>query len=375
MNVYRELQQHLDKMPVGFPATKSGVEIRILKHIFTPEQAKIATKLTFSYEPLETIYERVDKSKMSIKELKRILDDTVKKGGIHYIIIGDEKHYANAPLVLGMYEYQIHKLTKDFIKDMLDYNTEAFGLELFSTGVTQFRIIPVEESMTRKQPLIHYENLREIIKNIEGPITIQECICRQARDLVGEPCKKTSSREACMGFGHLTQLYIDQGWGRSVTKEEALEILRQNEKDGLVLMPGNSQKPGFICSCCGCCCGMLSNIKQMPSPVDFFITNHHAVVDPQLCTACETCIERCQLDALKIVEGVSTVDLNRCIGCGNCVITCPAEAIQLQENEKKAVPPETTDDLWAEIKEKKDRIIRAKERTEERRRKREEKKK
>ena len=37
--LYRKLQQHLDRMPVGFPATESGVEIRILRQLFTPEEA------------------------------------------------------------------------------------------------------------------------------------------------------------------------------------------------------------------------------------------------------------------------------------------------------------------------------------------------
>ncbi|MFX1340874.1 MAG: hypothetical protein ACFFDK_19850 [Promethearchaeota archaeon] len=55
LDVYRELQQHLDKFPVGFPATESGAEIRILKHLFTPEEAKIATRLNDKFEPVDNI--------------------------------------------------------------------------------------------------------------------------------------------------------------------------------------------------------------------------------------------------------------------------------------------------------------------------------
>ena len=58
LDVYRELQQHLDKFAIGFPATESGVEIRILKHLFSPDEAKLATKLDDKYEPLEAVYER-----------------------------------------------------------------------------------------------------------------------------------------------------------------------------------------------------------------------------------------------------------------------------------------------------------------------------
>ncbi|MBW1778832.1 MAG: 4Fe-4S ferredoxin, partial [Deltaproteobacteria bacterium] len=57
-SIYIRLQRHLDRQPVGFPATKSGSEIKILKHIFTPQEAEIATCLTYKFEPLEAIFER-----------------------------------------------------------------------------------------------------------------------------------------------------------------------------------------------------------------------------------------------------------------------------------------------------------------------------
>ncbi len=83
-NVYRQLQQRLDDLPVGFPSTKTGVEINLLKILFTPEEAKIAIKLNFMPEPLKKIHRRIKKMGMSINELEKILDSMVKKG----IILG-----------------------------------------------------------------------------------------------------------------------------------------------------------------------------------------------------------------------------------------------------------------------------------------------
>ena len=60
VSIYRKLQEHLDPRPGGVPTPKSGVEIRILKHLFTPEEAEIATKLVFGYESPETISKRID---------------------------------------------------------------------------------------------------------------------------------------------------------------------------------------------------------------------------------------------------------------------------------------------------------------------------
>jgi hypothetical protein len=64
-SVYRKLQQHLDKLPIGYPATESGVEIRVLKHLFTPKEAEIATKLRMLPESIKHIYRRVRKMEIS----------------------------------------------------------------------------------------------------------------------------------------------------------------------------------------------------------------------------------------------------------------------------------------------------------------------
>ena len=80
---YRNLQKHLDQLPIGFPSTKSGVEIRILKHLFTPEEAELATQLSMIPEPLASIYERIKVNKpMPIGELEQILGRMAKKGAI-----------------------------------------------------------------------------------------------------------------------------------------------------------------------------------------------------------------------------------------------------------------------------------------------------
>ena len=78
-DVYRRLQEHLDSFPIGYPATESGVEIRILKLLFTPEEAEIATKMHFQPQPLDKIYRRVKKSGITIEELEKTLDNMGKK--------------------------------------------------------------------------------------------------------------------------------------------------------------------------------------------------------------------------------------------------------------------------------------------------------
>jgi electron transport complex protein RnfB len=200
-DVYRKLQEHLDSMPVGFPPTKSGVEIKILKHLFTSEEAEIALKLRFQPEPLKKIYRRFKRSGIQLEELEKQLDNMYFKGLIHRGArdIGDsmEKYYAVAPLAIGIYEYQLGKLTKNFYTDHEQYVDEAFIKEYNSSGIPQLRVIPIEETLDYEQSIASYDDMRELIENIGEPIAVAECICRQAKDMMGEPCSKTSLIESC----------------------------------------------------------------------------------------------------------------------------------------------------------------------------------
>ncbi|UCD02398.1 MAG: 4Fe-4S binding protein [Promethearchaeota archaeon] len=357
--IYRKLQEHLDKLPIGFPPTKSGVELKLLQYLFTPEEAKVATNLSFSYQPLNVIYEQIHDPSLSIEKLERLLENSVKKGAIHYKRKGGEKLYANAMLIIGIFEYQVNKLTMDFMDLMKQYGQEVFDVELFRAKISQSRVVPVEKSITHENFVAPYNDVRRLIQDAEKPIAVTNCVCRQKQDVRRErdPCKLTNRYETCIGFGHSAQLYIDQGWAREITKDEALEILDINEESGLVLQFGNAQRPGFVCSCCGCCCGLLRDFKKMNNPARLMKTNYYVEIDSDLCVGCGTCIERCQMGALTLVDDISTVNLKKCLGCGLCVVTCSSEAIKLNNKEKETCPPETTEDLNQMILNKKNELI------------------
>lgn len=358
-NVYRKLQEHLDQLPVGYPPTESGVEIRILKHLFTPEEAKIATMLKFAwkdFEPLENIHERVKTLGYSIEELEAHLDNMAKKGAIIALKEGDKKTYSIVMFVIGFFEFQVNKLTKEFIEDFYLYLDEAFILDTAKIPISQLRFIPVGITPEQELGVASYDDIKKLIENIEGPFIIINCICRQAKDILGEPCKATSRREICMGIGHNTKAFIDLGWGRQISKKEAIENLQKSQEEGLIFQIGNAQKPEMICSCCTCCCEALTRLKSLPTPADFITSNYYAQVEPDLCKGCETCINRCQMDAISLEDNISVINRKRCIGCGNCVIVCPSEAIKLHKKEKLHIPPMTHVDLYKEIMEVRTKI-------------------
>jgi len=345
--VYRALQEHLDRETVGFPAAKSGADVRVLKALFTPEQAEMAQMLTYRYESLDQIYERAKGSGRSIDETERILDETAARGLIGRRKRNGTKQYRNISYVYGMLEHGlILNPTPELVSATTEYREEGlFAGAFLGSKVPQMRTIPIGQSLTPEHHVATYDTVRDLIHSTVDPIVVLECLCRNGAERRGEPCKQTSRKETCMLFRD--EARVLEKMGRQITKEEALEILKKNEEDGLVLQPSNAQNPDFICSCCGCCCGILRMHRTVPNPADLWATNFYAEVNADLCSACGTCVERCQTGAMKLDDekAVSVVDLARCLGCGLCVASCPTEAIELRKKEKEVVPPSTGEDM------------------------------
>ncbi len=334
--IYRNLRKHLNQLPIGFPRTISGVEIRILKYLFTPREAQIAMILSPELRELPLIFSNIPLeilNRLNIKEksqLSREFDELAKKGLIYKVGDNGITKYANAPLVIGMFEFNLHNLSLPFLKDIEKYIKQGFGVELINSQVPQLRTIPIEQSLKPLQFTVPYDNLRDVIKNTDEIITVANCICRESYDIDKRPCSHTKLRETCINIGEMGQRYLDIGIGREISKQEAIEIIEQAEEDGLVLQSMNAQTPLVICACCGDCCGTLSILKALPRPRDFSSSNYICSINVEKCTKCGMCIESCHMDALKFKKGQIFLKEARCIGCGVCVSKCKSSALSLQ---------------------------------------------
>jgi len=147
LKIYEDLQKHLDKMPVGFPSTKSGVELEILKHLFSPKEAKLALFLDIMPKSIDSVYRKAKKSSYTKENVEDLLTKMISKGSIHSFEKNGQKFYALAFLAIGMFEYQLNRLSEKFIKDFHQYVEEAY-LEEFHKIKSQIRVIPVEKSLT-----------------------------------------------------------------------------------------------------------------------------------------------------------------------------------------------------------------------------------
>jgi H+/Na+-translocating ferredoxin:NAD+ oxidoreductase subunit B len=205
-DVYRQLQKHIDNMPVGFPESKSGLDIKLLKHLFSPEEAEIALELSALPEPLKRIHKRLRGKGISVEKLEQSLDKLVKTGAIldcsHFVKKGKGKYYSKAMLVVGMFELQAERLTKEYAKDFKDYLKEGFYKEIAATSkkTAQMRTIPINLSVTPENQIETYDNVKEIIKNATGQIAVLHCVCRESKDLLEDSCKHSEIRETCLLF-------------------------------------------------------------------------------------------------------------------------------------------------------------------------------
>ncbi|MDD2707738.1 MAG: 4Fe-4S dicluster domain-containing protein [Verrucomicrobiae bacterium] len=349
--LYRRLQQHLDRQPVGFASTLFGSEIRLLKQLFTTDEAKIALLLSYRPAPLAEIAGKAAPS-FSEEQIAESLNRLLMKGAIGWKKKNGLDLWFIMPMIVGMYEAQDGRLTPELAAETGDYlKTPSFGKSFLSVSPPQLRTIPINKSLPVDHPTASYDQIRELVRSTRGPLVALKCLCREERARQKEPCSTTTRSETCLALGDMAARILLRQHGREVTREEALAILEQNEKDGLVLQPANTQQVEFVCSCCGCCCGMLRLHQRLPHPQDFWISNFFAEISTSACTGCGRCVSRCQVKAVSLSKptGKAILQSERCIGCGLCVPGCPVHAIQLKPKPSLSVPPQDEEELLEQI--------------------------
>jgi electron transport complex protein RnfB len=338
VDVYHRLAQHLDNLPAGYPATESGVEQRILRRLFTPEDAELALHLTLLAEEPRVVARRAG---IPVEEVSRRLEDMARRGLVSIAHQeGKPPRYQAAQFVIGIWEYQLNRLDPELIRDVEEYLP---ALSDAAWTVPQLRTIPVGESIGAQLEAMPYEQAGYLVR-AQKTLAVAPCICRRERKMVGEGCDRPE--ETCLLFGSAANHYVHNGMARYIDQDEALTILSQAEEAGLVFQPGNSEKPQNICCCCGCCCGVLRNVKQQPKPASWVASMFVATLDADTCQACGTCETRCQMEAIWLEDEGVVLDTDRCIGCGLCVTTCPTESLSLvrkPESERPYLPKNTVD--------------------------------
>jgi len=338
-NAYKRLALKLDELPNGYPETKSGAELKILKKLFTIEEAELAS---FLKAHPQSIQEIALAAKIPEAETKAKLVGMVKKGLIELKREeGKGLVFSLIPFVVGFYERQNAKIDQEFAELFEEYYQESFH-KVMTISPSVHRVIPVEKAIPVNIDVMPYEKASTYL-NGANSWGVLNCICRVQKKLIGQGCDHPL--ENCLVFSSKPNAFDRTDDIRALTKEEALQILDEANKAGLVHSTNNAQEDvNYICNCCTCSCGILRGIAEKGCLNSIASSDFYVFVNEEQCTGCEACIERCQFHALSLVDGIIKADLKFCVGCGLCVSSCPVEALSLIQKEDLISPPQNEEE-------------------------------
>jgi electron transport complex protein RnfB len=331
-NLYRKLAQRLDATPNGFPATESGVELRLLAKIFTPGEAALASVMRQTAESVADISTRAG---VDPDTALGALQGMATKGLISSRERAGHPVFGLRPFIVGLYEAQLPRMDEEMAALFEQYYQETQG-GIVGDVPSLHRVIPVGEVIPFELEIFPYERATELLEGAKS-WGVRDCICRVQQRLVGKGCDRPV--ENCVVFAPAEGAFDGSEVDRTITKEEALQILREAEEAGLVHSAGNYRSGNFyICNCCACCCAILRGVAEFGIPTAVARSDFYMVVDAELCIGCGDCLERCQFGALSVPEDVSVVDHVRCVGCGLCATVCPSDALHLERRPEGEIP-------------------------------------
>jgi len=344
-DVYKKLAEKLDDLPNRYPATESGVELRLLEKIFAPEEAALGAEMFFEKAPASVIAARAN---LPEKEARKTLKNMVRKKVILFSKGDGELIFGLMPFVVGFYEELLPRLDQEMAELFEQYFQESGG-EITGKGLSVHRVIPVEESIDFEMEIYPYEKASDLLENAKS-WGVRDCICRVQKQLIGDPCDHPL--ESCLVYAPIEGAFDNSEVDRAITKEEALKILYETEEAGLVHTTGNYQRPSnYICNCCTCSCGILRSVAEFNRPSVITKSDFLVVIDEDLCVSCGDCIERCQFDALSLGDIVCEVETGNCVGCGLCVTACQDDAMALiRRPEGELLPPPENIKIWGEVR-------------------------
>ena len=346
-DIYLSLQEFLDMFPLGFPRTDSGVELQILKKLYAPEEARIATHLQVNPEPAESIAGRMG---MAADALASDLETMAHKGLVFRIEREGKALYNAVPFMIGLYEYAVKKIDKELAELFRQYYDEAYQAEMGASNIPGFKVTPIQEHIQADVTLFPYHKVYEQIRAARR-IAVADCICRKESRLLGHGCDKPL--ETCLSFGAAAEYYINSGLGRELSADEAIDILKAADAAGLVHAGINAQHLSNICNCCPCCCASMKGIVEKGHDKHKYLNALFVpIIDDAVCIGCEECTERCPVGALHMDDS-AVVDRIRCIGCGLCASGCDVQAITMVLRADREEPYQNARALFLDILKKK----------------------
>lgn len=347
---YRLLRERLDRSMTGAP--DSPTLQRILRRLFTPEDARLARQIP-AFTPLAALASRTG---LSREELDLRITEMARKGLVVDMDHSGERVVALAPVVIGFYEFTFMRTGDDAPDDEIARLFEEYFDEgdlpraIFQANTQIGRSLVREESLPEELPteVLDWERTSAIIAGARS-IAVANCPCRVHAGLLGRACD--APVRTCLSFDEAADAFVKSGLAEAIDRNEAMSIVTEAKAAGLAQTADNVQRGvAYICNCCGCCCGMMRSLKRFDIPNAIVSSNWIAAIDHALCRGCGRCVKACPAGALHLElthgQGLrrnwAVLDADRCLGCGVCSDACRYDAHSMVSREKRTWVPEST---------------------------------
>lgn len=301
------LANHIGRKKSGSKSayTPNDPEYKILEPVVTDEMAEVGLCLQFR-KPMSA-EEVAPLCGKSLEDTKRILWELAMAG---VCFVGEKDGVDKFWLeiwVPGVMEMMVNN--KENVKKypQIAEAFEAYGrvrgpqtAGVFPVGTGLMRVIPIETAIDGETRRASYEEVSKYL-NDHTIFSVSDCSCRTVREVMGEGCGHLKEN-MCIQLGHAAEYYIRTGRGRQITREEAFEIIKRAEENGLMHQIPNTDGPGethAICNCCGCGCLSLRTAGMFLNN-DMVRSNYISKVDREKCVACGECVQVCPVNALRL---------------------------------------------------------------------------
>ncbi|HEX3023199.1 MAG TPA: FAD-dependent oxidoreductase [Lachnospiraceae bacterium] len=302
-----ELANHISRKKMG---SKNEIrpedpEYRIMEPVVTEEMAEVALCMEIRHKV--TAVELAPKCGKSVEQTTKLLMDLALAGVCFVNTINGVDTFWYDTWVPGIMEMMVNN--KENVKryPQIAEAFEAYGrvrgpktVGAFPVGVGLMRVIPIEHAIDGETRKASYEEVSKYL-NENKIFSVSDCSCRTSREAMGEGCGHLKE-DMCIQMGHAAEYYIRTGRGREITREEAFEIIKRAEENGLMHQIPNldgSGKTHAICNCCGCSCLALRTASMFKN-VDMVRSNYVSHVNKEKCVACGECVQVCPVNALQL---------------------------------------------------------------------------
>ncbi|WP_435413757.1 FAD-dependent oxidoreductase [Ruthenibacterium intestinale] len=283
---------------------ENAPEYKVLNCVVTDEMAEVALALELRKPlPLETIAKRCGKT---LEETKKQMDRLTEVGVVIFHSENGVDVFELPVFVPGVMEKMMNNRAQCEKHPEIPAAFEEYARlrgELLSpklpVGASPMRVIPIQSAIDGDSHSVPYEQVATIL-NKSTRFAVADCSCRTSRRLLGQGCGHLE-KDMCLQLNSGAEYCIRTGRAREITREEAFEIIRKAEENGLMHSVPNIDggETYAICNCCGCGCYAVRNAAYYNAP-DMVRSNYVAQTDSEKCVACGQCVENCPVNALKL---------------------------------------------------------------------------